>query len=342
MKTEIDGRRGEHMDALRQALLSMRRATRAQLAEATGLSAMTVGKLLAVMQERGEVFQGDTQRLAGGRPSVIAQYNGDYLHFATVVVEQREGKSAFTLSIYNLFGEPVLSEELLLADVRVDSFDPFFEQAAAQGYRLALSVFVLPGVADGERIVLCDLEALVGDPFLPRLKERFGMEVLFENDVNGAVLGHAFHAEDQAVCAGIYFPKKYCPGAGIVIDSKVLHGNQCFAGEFGYVQGEENWMALDYADKKSVIGMVGQSLVIYACTIAPRSMVLYGDFFTPEIEQGLLRYLRERLKGRFDMEITCRTSMAADMERGAVRLGLERMHAMLKQADKTEKGIASI
>ena len=337
MKTEIDGRRCEHMDALRQALASMHRATRAQLAEATGLSAMTVGKLLAVMQERGEVYQRDTLRLSGGRPSVIAQYNGDYLHFAAVSVEQRDGKSAFTLSIYNLFGEPALSEELLLDRVQPDSFDAFFEQAQAQGYRLALAVFVLPGVADGGRVILCDLDALIGDVFLPRLKERFGLEILFENDVNGAVLGHAFDADEEDVCAGIYFPRTYCPGAGIVAGGRILHGSRRFAGEFGYVQGEENWLTMNYADEKSVLDMVGQSLVIYACTIAPRSVVLYGDFFTPDMEEKLRLHLHERLKGRFDMEIACRCSMAADMERGAVKLGLARMRAIMSSMDKEQR-----
>ena len=337
MKTEIDGRRCEHMDALRRVLVSMHRATRAQLAEATGLSAMTVGKLLAAMQERGEVYQKDTLRLSGGRPSVIAQYNGDYLHFAVISVEQREGKNAFTLSIYNLFGEPVLSEELLLKQVCPDSFDAFFEQAQLQGYRLALCVFVLPGVADGENIVLCDLDALIGNAFLPRLKERFGLEILFENDVNGAVLGHAFNAGKDDVCVGIYFPRTYYPGAGIVIGNKILHGNQRFAGEIGCVQGEEAWLTLDYTDEQRVIDMIGQSLLIYACTVAPHSVVLYGDFFTPDIEYKLRGYLQERLKRRFDMEISCRSSMAADMERGAVKLGLERMNKILSRMDKDQK-----
>lgn len=334
MKTEIDGRRGEHMDALRRALLVMRRATRAQLSEATGLSTMTVGKLLSVMQERGEVDQGDTLRLSGGRPSVIARYNGNYRHFAVIAVEQREGKSAFMLSIFNLFGEPVLSEELLIDEVRTDSFDTFFDQAAAWGYRLALAIFVLPGVAEGDRISACDFEALAGNVFLPRLREKFGMDILFENDVNGAVLGHAFDADDGDVCAGIYFPRTYCPGAGVVIGGEILHGSSHFAGEFGYVQGEENWLALDYADEKKVIGMVGQALAIYACTLAPRSMVLYGDFFTPDIECGLLADLKKRLKGRFQMEISCRPSMIADMERGAVHMGLHRMRAILSRQDK--------
>ena len=121
MKTRADSRRPEHLSAVRQALWKMPRVTRAQLSESTGLSAMTVGKLLAVMQERGEVRQDETQRGAGGRPSMIAQYNADYAHFAVIVVEQENGKSEFTLSVHNLLGEAAYEEKLRGAKTEADS-----------------------------------------------------------------------------------------------------------------------------------------------------------------------------------------------------------------------------
>lgn len=334
MKTQIDSRRPEHLDALRQALLRMRRATRAQLAEETGLSAMTVGKLLALMQARGEVFQDETMRLAGGRPSVIAQYNGDYAHFAAIVVEQREGKSAFTLSIYDLFGEPVFSEELLLDTVKEDCFDAFFDHALQQGYRLALAVLVLPGVAEGDEIVLCDLEALVRGQVIRRIRDRFGIDVLFENDVNGAVFGHAFGTEAGTVCAGVYFPKNYCPGAGVVVEGKILCGHGHFAGELGYIQGIDAWESLNYGDTERTAQMIAQLLVVYACTTAPRCMVLYGDFFTAELRERIETLFALRMMGRYAMELTYETGMSADMERGAVRLGLARMRCILGRRDK--------
>lgn len=334
MKTTPDNRRSEHTAALRRALLSRRQATRQQLADATGLSAMTVGKLLVGMTARGEVCQPGTQSQGSGRPSMIAAYNGDYAHFASIVVEQREGKSAFALSVVNLFGETVLRETLLLDEVRADCIDDFFSRVIDAGYRLRLAVLVLPGVAEGEEM-LCDLEELVRGQVLRRIRQRFGVEVLFENDVNAAVFGHGFGAEDE-VCAGVYFPQRYGPGAGVVMHGEILRGHRRFAGEVLYIQGIDRWLTLDYDDEAAVAEMIAQLLTVYACTVAPARMVLYGDFFTPALEAAIRARFEEKMLGRFDLTLTFQAAMTQDQERGARRLGLRRMLELLDM--ETEDG----
>lgn len=332
MKTTPDNRRPEHIAALRRTLLLCRQATRQQLADTSGLSTMTVGKLLGEMTARGEVRQIRTQSRGSGRPSMIAEYNGDYAHFAAIVVEQREGRSAFTLSVVNLFGETVFEEKLLLAQVRADSFDSFFARMIAAGYRLRLAVLVLPGVAEGEEMLLCDFEELVRGQVLHRIRQRFGVEVLFENDVNAAVFGHGFEAADE-VCAGIYFPRRYCPGAGVVVRGEILHGHRRFAGEVIYIQGTERWAALDYGDVPTTAEMIAQLLTVYACTVAPGRMVLYGDFFTPALEAAIRARFAEKMLGRYDLTLTCQDAIAQDQARGACRLGLRRMLAILDRED---------
>ncbi len=310
-----DNRRPEHIAALRRALLLCRQATRQQLAAETGLSAMTVGKLLGEMTARGEVRQIRTQSQGSGRPSMIAEYNGDYAHFAAIVVEQREGRSAFTLSVVNLFGETVIRETLLLDETRADSFDDFFARMIAAGYRLRLAVLVLPGVAEGEEMLLCDFEDLVRGQVL-----------------HSAVFGHGFEAADE-VCAGIYFPRRYCPGAGVVVRGEILHGHRRFAGEVPYIQGAERWAALDYGDVPTTAEMISQLLVVYACTVAPGRMVLYGDFFTPALEAAIRARFAEKMLGRFDLTLTCQDAIAQDQARGACRLGLRRMLTILDRED---------
>ena len=328
MKTTPDNRRPEHIAALRRALLLCRQATRQQLADASGLSTMTVGKLLGEMTARGEVCQRGTERQGSGRPSMIAAYNGDYAHFASIVVEQREGKSAFALSIVNLFGETVSREVLLLDEVRADSFDDFFSRMIAAGYRLRLAVLVLPGVAEDGEMLLCDFEELVRGQVLQRIRQRFGVEVLFENDVNAAVFGHGFDATDE-VCAGIYFPRRYCPGAGVVVRGEILHGHRRFAGEVLYIQGIDRWLTLNYDDEAAAAEMIAQLLTVYACTVAPGRMVLYGDFFTPTLEAAIRARFDEKMLGRFDLTLTFQGAMTQDQERGAQRLGLRRMLELL-------------
>ncbi|MDO5377789.1 MAG: hypothetical protein Q4G52_05585 [Clostridia bacterium] len=339
--TDPDGRRAEHIDVLRRTLRGMRRATRSQLAKATGLSVMTVGKLLAVMEQRGEVREAG-QVASGGRPSSVASYDGDYAHFATVCVQQRDGRSAFEWSVYNLFGERIEGETLLLDRVDVESFDVFFDKAKAQGYRLRLAVFALPGEAEGDRLFISDFEALMGERFLPRIRERYRVETLFENDVNAAALGYASEAGENGVCAGIYLPRRFPPGAGLIVGGSILHGHGHFAGEIAYIHGVRAWMALDYGDAERVLAMLSELLVALACVAAPENVVLYGDFLTEETAKALEGRVKARLEGKFAMRIACRTDMAPDMERGAAQLGLRRMETMLREADKGEWGDPSV
>ena len=328
-----DSLRAAHMDSLRQALTGARRATRAQLAEATGLSTMTVGKLLRQMEQRGEVTQDELERAPNGRPSMVASYCGDYAHFATVCAEQLDGLSAFALSVFNLFGERVYSQELRLADVREDSFDAFFEDVLAQGYQLRLAVFALPGEAEGDCLFISDFEALLYGRFLPRIRRRFHVETLFENDVNMAVLGHAMASGAQQVCAGAYFPRRYCPGAGAVIDGRIVHGNRHFAGEIAFLRGETPWNRLDYSDAQRAAEAIEPLVAAYACILAPQTMALYGDFLTPALMEEIGARLRRRFQGQFEMRLDAKDRMIPDMERGARHMGLERMRAMLSAQD---------
>lgn len=319
------------MDSLRRALTARRRATRAQLAADTGLSTMTVGKLLARLEQRGEVRQDETEPAPSGRPSTIAAYNGEFAHVATISVVQREGKSAFTCSVYNLFGERVRSDRMCLDAVREDSFDPWLKDVLRQGYRLRLVAFAMPGEADGDCVFISDFEGLRYSSFLPRLRREFGVETLFENDVNAAVFGHALEGKGVGVAAGIYFPRRFGPGAGIVVQGEILHGCRHFAGEVAFIHGMDAWRALEDADTPRVLERIGELLVILACTVAPEDVVLYGDFLTPEMECALREFVRVRLSGRFELKLTCERDMAPDMERGAVLLAMRRMRELLRE-----------
>lgn len=328
-----DPRLAEHMDSVRAALLERGSATRAELAAQTGLSAMTVGKLLAVMELRGEVCQDELLRQNCGRPSIVARYRGDFAHFATVTVAQRGGESVFAFSVFNLFGERVHRDERAMEDVRPESFDGFFEAAASRGERVRLAVFALPGEARGDSLFISDFEGLMYATLMPRIRARFGVETLFENDVNAAVFGHASGEEPAPVRAGLYFPRRFCPGAGLVIDGRILHGHGSFAGEVTFLHGPEAWAALDYGDEPRVCAMVLDLLTALACTVAPASTALYGDFFTDALVGRLGEGLRKRLRGQFDMRLMWQESIAQDMERGARMLGLRAMRGLLRRLD---------
>mgnify|MGYP002552041797 CR=1 FL=1 len=328
-----DLRRGQHLRLLRMELIAMRRATRAQLSERTGLSTMTVGKLLAELEARGEVRQDEQETGTGGRPSTVAAYREDFAHFAAISVRQEAEGNAFTFCVYNLFGEEIMRKEAVINDVREDSFDDWLTRAALRGCRLKLVVFALPGEAQGDHIFVCDFPALLGERFLPRIRARFGVETIFENDVNTAVFGHGFGEREEGVYAGLYFPMKFGPGAGVVMDGKILHGCRHFAGEIAALEGQKMWQSLDYGDEAGLLEPIGRLVLIYCCVIAPQSLILYGSFFTPDLMRKLSTRVQEQLSGQYAGQITSCPSMARDIRQGARRLCMRRMQEWLRGQD---------
>ena len=96
---------------------------------------------------------------------------------------------------------------------------------------------------------------------------------------------------------------------------------------------EEAWKTLDYGDEEVVSERIAQLLVIYACTLAPERVVLYGEFLTERLKAAILVQFEEKMMGRFSMAIDCCAGLTQDMERGAVRLGLDRMFKLLGEND---------
>ncbi len=328
MTAKGDTRRQRHTDALRRALIARRSATRAELAGDTGLTTVTVGKLLAGMEQRGEISQNATAESDGGRPSTLAEYNANFAHYGAVSVTQDGQGSAFRLSVYNMLGERVAARSMHMRAVRQDSFDAWLGEMKA-AYNLRLVSFALPGEADGGNVFLCDFEALLYAGFMPRIRRLFGVETLFENDVNAAMRGHAFESGGGNK-AGIYFPMRYAPGAGIMVDGKIVHGLRHFAGEIGFLHGIGAWQALDYDDEEETARMIADVLAAISCVIAPDGIVLYGDFLTDGFVADVQEMLARRLGRQIDPKLSI-GDMAGDMERGAALNGWEKMLAMLAE-----------
>ena len=214
------------------------------------------------------------------------------------------------------------------ADVRQDSFDPWLGEMKA-AHNLRLVSFALPGEADGDHVFICDFEALLYSGFLPGIRQRFGVETLFENDVNAAMRGHAFESAGGNK-AGVYFPMRYPPGAGIMVDGKIVHGLRRFAGEIGFLHGAKAWRALDYADEEGTAQMITDVLAAISCVIAPDGIVLYGDFLSERFAADVQERLSEKLGRQIGPRISI-GDMPGDMERGAAQLGWERLMQMLAE-----------
>lgn len=310
-------------ELVRNQLKQMRSATIHQLSEKTGLSVVTVGSLLAEMLETGEAAEGSAVPSNGGRPSVQYRYNEDFRLAAVVYGYQKNNSNLIHILVVNLFGECVEKQEVFIPDVDVESFSLYIDEAKEKYPAIGAVGFGMPGSEENGIVLSCDYNKLAGGRFMQYYRERYGLPVIFINDVNAAVCGFAAVRGDLNCIAGFYFPRIYRPGAGVVIGGQLHAGFRSFAGELKGFPGNVDWLGLDYADSAAVTEAVGNLMAAYCCILAPEQFVVYGDFFTEQSAEKIKNYTQNLLPDYFRVGVCVSGCFEKDFEQGVISAALE-------------------
>ncbi|WP_232229194.1 hypothetical protein [Paenibacillus zanthoxyli] len=69
------------------------------------------------------------------------------------------------------------------------------------------------------------------------MKKKNEVSVIIENDMNLTVYGfyHLQNFEEEKTFAVVNFPKNHFPGAGFIVDGRILSGNTKFGGEVSFL-----------------------------------------------------------------------------------------------------------
>ncbi len=269
------------------ALSSCKSSTVKDLAGLTGLSYATVGNLLNYFVNSKEVILGEMLSATGGRPSQSYTFNAEYAYVLVFSARVREGKHYIHACVGNLYGEVVWQTEQCFDDIRITSFEALLDLSLRAYPNISILAFSLPGVARDGVILTNDYKELEGVSFTEHFQRKYHLPAIIENDVNAAVFGYSKRIEDDSVVVGIYFPKYFGPGAGTVIDGKILKGAFGFAGEVFLLPLGIDWITINY-EKPQEIGPAIAGLISVFCGIVnPEHVVLYGDFFTEEVKKAI-------------------------------------------------------
>lgn len=289
MGTNMLDMRKNNSDAILWNLCSCKSSTVKDLAQMTGLSYATVGNLINDLVSNGEVTLGKMFSSTGGRPSQFYTFNAEYAHVLVLSARIKKGINIIHASVANLYGDIVWQTEQCFENIQVTSFDSLIVLALHSYPTINSLSFSLPGVEHNGIILTNDYSDLRGVSFTDYFKEKYNLPVIIENDVNAAVAGYDKSKENGSASAivGIYFPQYFNPGAGIVIDGKVLKGDLGFAGEVSLLPLCVDWLAIDYENPQEVGTEIAKLISVFNCIINPKSIVLYGDFFTDSVKDTI-------------------------------------------------------
>lgn len=312
---------------VRDSLKMLRKATKQELSLRTGLSVVTIHSLLSEMIQDKEVYEGDMVPSNGGRPSLVYCYNENYGHVMVIYGHQKDNNNLIRMLVVNLVGDTVYREEGFFKKINVDSFDEMIEQGLRKYPSIELIGFGLPGEEEDGIITLNDYEDIIGPFFMKHIKEKFKLQASFVNDINAAINGYYHYKSlgNYDSLVGLYFPRIYNPGAGIVIKGEIFTGKSSFAGEIGALPIGIDWLTLDYLKEEEAADKIAKLVAVFSTILAPDLFVLYGDFLTAELGEKIKKKAEAILGGLFLIHLTVSDKFEDDFELGMIKATLEQL-----------------
>ncbi|MGC6389999.1 ROK family protein [Ewingella sp. S1.OA.A_B6] len=299
------------------ALKSLGSATKAELASATGLSIATCGAVLNELSLSREVLALERDISRGGRPAQRYAYNPDYFSVLSLYAQGSDAAAQIIWTVNSATGGSLAQGEARFMPLNLDTFYQLIARVLAEYPNIRALGIGLPGLVMKGTLATCDISAFAGVPVEQQLRERFGIYVQVDNDMNYTAYG--FY---RSSCAGVTAPVAYifkpevpCLGCGMVINGQVLQGASQFAGEVS------NLPFVDM-DKLPVADEMAKVIVSLVAIINPVTIALCG----PKISEALLPELIERCHQHIPAQhmpvLTYRASMRQDYLQGITELTL--------------------
>jgi len=237
--------RGLNIDRVLRIVVDREEAfTRAELIQATGLSAPTVGSVTSDLIGKGVLNDLGTAPSRGGRRPGLMEFNSRHGYVAGIDL----GPTRTRIGVADLRGQQ-LAMRIVVTPVELgpegmmrqltDVLREMMAKADVPADRLFCLVVGAPGPVDlgtGTVLYAPNLDGWDNVPLRPMMHRAFERAaIVIENDVNLALLGEHWRgaARGHETCAFMFVGTGI--GSGILIDGTLHHGHHYMAGEIGAI-----------------------------------------------------------------------------------------------------------
>lgn len=250
--------------------------TKNQLSKQSGLSVVTINKLIPEMVESGQVLEMTNPIVTGGRRAAVYQLNQNH-QLCLVMLYIEEDKEIKThVSVVNLYGDRLACEEDILQLTEWASIESCIQSYCCKFPNIKMISIGLPCVDMSSNLTVVDAETMKGIVLHQKIEERFALPVIIENDINAAVFGYKYTKAkpDSTIVSGLYFPEHYPPGTALVFDDYIYHGSNGLSGETKYLP-IFNKLAVPLSNKSDLTDICEQIVQIILTMYDPNELILY-------------------------------------------------------------------
>ena len=198
-----------NVEIIKSALKRMGSSTKAQIAEETGISVATCGKILNELCDSREVIETAQTSAGYGRPAKCYAYNGNFALVACIYIASDMGKVLLSAKVSNMLGEVQEEYTLEIGRASFDVLETTVGRLVEKHDTLRAVAIGIPGYITDGVVGLCNFIDLMGLPLRDMLQEKFPqLKIQVENDMNAAAYG--FYKgncnEKETTVAFIYSP----------------------------------------------------------------------------------------------------------------------------------------
>lgn len=221
--------------------------TKAEIADVTGLSVVTVNKLIRNLTESEEILEQDNSVATGGRRAISYQINPNYQLVLVVSLQEKWKKITYSFSVFNLLGEPEFVEDMSGEDLDITALKRNIKDLVCAFPKISCIVMGVPGIEIGGRLRAMDFPLLLNVHLRETVEAEVNLPVLVETDTNAAILGYKNRPVEEENIVGLYYPERFPPGAGLLMNGEILKGRNGLAGEIKHMPLQVDWDNFDFS-----------------------------------------------------------------------------------------------
>ena len=161
---------------------------------------------------------------SGRHPAIRYQYNADYVQVFCLYARTEGNIRFLSYQVCNLLGDGLEERIVDVSDITYESYEAVIREVLPRYSQIkVISVGVQGGVNQGI-IGECGIKVLEGMAIEARLKEKYELDIIAQNDMNLITYGYY-----------LYIPQDNYIGSGIIVRGQVVKGEINFASGLSFL-----------------------------------------------------------------------------------------------------------